>query len=437
MTKTISEIKYTGGSNEAGSSCYRCQERKSSKEDRPVRIRAAIFFDGTLNNRTNTSLGEKGIIKGVSYKNALTNIAILERHYKENSEYDYSFSIYIEGIATETEKGDSTNGMAFGRGPTGIQGKVKIGIDKLTKEINKRLTESQPIESLYLDCFGFSRGAAAARNFIHSAIFRSEDTLTHRLQSNGHVAWEIKVKFVGLYDTVASHGFIAGNDTEDLHLDAIRHAEDVVQLAAAEEHRKHYPLTNINSAPHGVQLFLPGAHSDIGGGYLDNMDEVDHQIMFVCRRHGQSRLSAAQKAALRREREWLLSSGWYHGDEIQKMDQWDEVKVTRRRISNHYHRIPLKIMAELATKTGVSFLPFMMTKYSIPTSLLEIEAFIHESPQSSPGYWLALNTEMMKKLRHDYLHFSACFGSVFGSNQPQFTDDDPVTGSRKRGELDG
>ena len=40
--------------------------------------------------------------------------------------------------------------------------------------------------------------------------------------------------------------------------------------ASAEEHRMHLSLHNINSAKaKGEQYFLPGVHSDIGGGYLD------------------------------------------------------------------------------------------------------------------------------------------------------------------------
>lgn len=437
MTKTVSQIKYTGNSQEAGSVCFRCQEHKPMAGNYPVKIRVAVFFDGTLNNRTNTGLGENGIIKGDSYENALTNIAILELYYRKHTDYDFSFSVYVEGIGTTDKETDSTIAAASGLGPTGILDKVEIGISKVKIKINNLLDTGQEIEYLHLDCFGFSRGAAAARNFIYSSLLGSEDTLKLRLKSIGHCVGEIKVKFVGLYDTVASHGLIYNNDTNELHLDTIKHAEDVVQLAAAEEHRKHFPLTNINSAPHGMQLFLPGSHSDIGGGYIDNIDEVDHQVMFVCPRHGHSGLSAAEKAALAREKEWLITSGWYHEDEIQKQNQWDEIKVTRRRISNHFHRIPLKIMAELATQKGVYFAPLLINDYQISTFLQEIEAIIRTSPSSSSEYWLDQKTLIMKKLRHDYLHFSACFGSLMGCDQPQFTDDDVITGRRKREVLDG
>lgn len=84
MTKRASDVKYTGGANEVGSSRQRCAETQAVARDRSVRIRATIFFDGTLNDRTNTQLGETGINKGASYANALTNIAILEQYFKQN-----------------------------------------------------------------------------------------------------------------------------------------------------------------------------------------------------------------------------------------------------------------------------------------------------------------------------------------------------------------
>lgn len=47
------------------------------------------------------------------------------------------------------------------------------------------------------------------------------------------LAAAVEVKFVGLYDTVASHGL------------KLSLAENVVQLAAAEEHRANFRLTYI------------------------------------------------------------------------------------------------------------------------------------------------------------------------------------------------
>lgn len=48
-----------------------------------------------------------------------------------------------------------------------------------------------------------------------------------------------------------------------------------------------------------------------------------------------------------------------------------------------------------------------------------------------------MKSDLMKLLRHDYLHFSAYYGSTLGCHDPNFTGDDPVWGRRKRGIHDG
>lgn len=52
-----------------------------------VTIRIAVFFDGTFNNRENVADGKQGIDKGSSYKNEVSNIAILEMYYINNQKY--------------------------------------------------------------------------------------------------------------------------------------------------------------------------------------------------------------------------------------------------------------------------------------------------------------------------------------------------------------
>lgn len=133
----------------------------------------------------------------------------------------------------------------------------------------------------------------------------------------------VVVKYVGLYDTVASYGVIHDNNTSQLHLDSIAIAEKVVQLAAAEEHRLNFRLTNISSAKNGLQIFLPGAHSDVGGGYVHNsMEENIHILDF----DNSSSLTSTQEAAFDREIKWLIESGWYSRDEIHDITSDNELK---------------------------------------------------------------------------------------------------------------
>ena len=101
-----------------------------------------------------------------------------------------SYAIYIEGIGTLDRQEDIKAGFQFGSGDTGIRGKVRRGCYELAKKINKELPkETDEVIKVTLDVFGFSRGAAAARNFLYEVNVsnkREEDTkLDKRFERTG------------------------------------------------------------------------------------------------------------------------------------------------------------------------------------------------------------------------------------------------------------
>ncbi len=61
-------------------------------------------------------------------------------------------------------------------------------------------------------------------------------------------------------------------------------------MAESDEHRVNFRLTNINSAgSRGTEKFLPVVHSDIGGSYVDGVDEeviLDQNYVGVTSSHG-------------------------------------------------------------------------------------------------------------------------------------------------------
>ncbi|MGS0528327.1 phospholipase effector Tle1 domain-containing protein [Zobellia nedashkovskayae] len=68
-----------------------------------------------------------------------------------------------------------------------------------------------------------------------------------------------QVRFIGLFDSVASHGFVQHNDAVDLGLDSVKHAKHTFHLASADEHRTKFSLTDIRSAGSRVyKSFYPG-----------------------------------------------------------------------------------------------------------------------------------------------------------------------------------
>ncbi|KFA91396.1 T6SS phospholipase effector Tle1-like catalytic domain-containing protein, partial [Archangium violaceum] len=281
------------------------------------KIRATLFFDGTLNNKTNTEIGmarakdpakHQGDV-GTSYGNYYTNVALLYQNIDSDklNGYDSYLPLYIEGIGTTDKAGDSTMGYAFGSMGTGVAAKVDKGLRLLMNHIRKFINrdinsgkKNTRIEELRLDVYGFSRGAAAARHFVHRALNTSYipagDTLITlhpiktMLEQEGFKVGTVKVYFVGIYDTVSSLGLsgtaMGLSNVNELGLDAISAADSVYHLAALDEHRANFALTNIKSAGgKGKEILLPGVHSDIGGSYntreVENIQIYDTDVPYI------------------------------------------------------------------------------------------------------------------------------------------------------------
>jgi hypothetical protein len=406
-------------------------------------VRASLFFDGTLNNRANTRdrLHQRSAASGQtgSFENDYSNVSRLEENLMPQDGVDVPVSIYIEGIGTVNHESDNNYGAGVGMGDTGVIAKVDAGLDRLIRRIQLEVPDRR-ISTIELDSFGFSRGAAAARFYVYRAMTDATTKLKTRLESRGFTVDSVTFKFVGIWDTVASYGTDHTNDTADLHLDAISIAQKVVHLASAEEHRTNFPLTDIASAGgNGKEIFLPGVHSDVGGGYTHNSSESDLQVFDY--NTGVTGLSAAERAMMARERAWLVDTGWYLPGEVEPTNFWNEIKVNRTNISNRYSYIPLHLMARFARENGLAFYGSLDTRYAIPAGLAamktRIDDYIDCTARSRPDDWFLDTSADMKTLRNQYLHFSAYYdadtvGAALGTNDPHFTGDNPVTGRRQR-----
>ena len=267
-------------------------------EKEPVTIRAILLFDGTMNNKTNIQsreekdkfyqktrskkfllFGELSEDGATSYENGRTNVVTLDTNTMDLDAQGYMVTVqgYTEGAGTKNNEGDSTRGYGFGIGPAGVKAKCKGGISKIMEAIqNKKVNgkdlspEEHFIKLLTIDVFGFSRGAATARYAVHQLLF-AEDSIEQLLKRQGFSVEKVEVGFVGIFDTVSSHGLNFKNDTEALHLNAIADkgkVKGVLHLAAADEHRKNFSLTNVKQSGR-EEYYVPGAHSDVGGSYHD------------------------------------------------------------------------------------------------------------------------------------------------------------------------
>ena len=128
--------------------------------------------------------------------------------------------------------------------------------------------------------FGFSRGAALARQFAN-ILLRADE---HR-----------RVAFLGVFDTVSAiggvhrHGEKTSSDV--LFENGTLHVriDKAVHLVAIDEDRVPFTPTLINKDRHNPQriteVWFPGVHGDVGGGYwIDGLSDLALDFMIArCR----------------------------------------------------------------------------------------------------------------------------------------------------------
>jgi uncharacterized protein (DUF2235 family) len=322
-------------------------------------VRLNLFFDGTQNNKTNTEAGKKHENSNHtddSYTNDYSNVARGYDAVDPNAENQ--IRIYIEGIGTEDLESETflfgnmpdNSGIPLGKGERGVKAKVTKACVLASKKLQKYANKKMKLE---VNVYGFSRGATAARHFLHVAntpaitnrpmlssyetalppyglqgvSYPKTDETDVLVQKHGFFGAclvakeftpvEIIFKFVGLYDTVAAYGVnhrgtevlgikIIDDDTKQLGLDAVKKGSFVLQFAAHDEHRDNFDLTNIDSAGiAGLQITLPGVHSDIGGCYVDgNSERVD---IFYERYFNRE---------CEKFKQILIEEGWYSPDQL-------------------------------------------------------------------------------------------------------------------------
>ena len=422
--------------NNSVATVYVPDKQKKPEQKTGVKVTVNVYFDGTLNNADNTKARlsfekkEKGLALTAneqieakafdandeddsSYDNYYSNVAIMRMINIVKPE-NREIKIYVEGEGTDKHQEDDTMGYAFGAGDTGIPAKVnkafqkiKEGIDVLKK--NNSIAKDQFVNEIDLTVFGFSRGAAAARNFIAKK---------YRLQDEYNIeTTKFNVTFVGLYDTVssyekegnfsvlgsaASHDF--DDDVEELKLKLENHVKKVVHLIASDEYRENFSLTNIKSsieAGVGFELELPGVHSDIGGGYA----EIENETRYLHLEKGYTNI-----------KQELIQQGWYLPKQIVEMKGHQTVLWAKREgIPNSFQYIPLEIMITLAEKHGLVFDKVNLVKgalkdlYVVPSDLEDAKSVLVAYAKKSDGAVSKKATipiEHLKPIRNKYLHRS-------------------------------
>ncbi|WP_317197396.1 phospholipase effector Tle1 domain-containing protein [Flavobacterium psychroterrae] len=323
-----------------------------------------------------------------------------------------------------------------------------------------------------MDVFGFSRGAAAARHFVHEITLPSYYTDVNRdrygrnidakyantrMPSNGHLGYllteegiefnHLVIRFAGLYDTVAHHGLVEFNDIKDLGLNSISKAKHIVHMVAAEEHRANFSLSPIIKSQNHIEMYLPGVHSDVGGSYTEGRpegiakgvapDPDDEHVLatdYCDNAFASSRLTQFKNT--------LIDEGWFKADQIGIRDAYNkpykynssssslydtqQLVSQRAYVSNQYSFIALHMMCNFGIGKGVKFDFKKLTdsKDFKKNIFSEHMTFINKIKAYLEDYALKvianpldkieheIPKEDMRQLRNHYLHYNATVGIV-------------------------
>jgi len=387
-----------------------CSEKIILCRRKPVRgitLTVGLFFDGTGNNRTNSNdlrlayahcanlVGEaraeacakyekwsKKKLGNASWQGGPTNISRLFDLYKRNdelkgSETEAQIKAYISGIGTTDGESDSMMGKALGssliRQFGGVVTRTDDALEALTSALNVFIN----------------------RNRDNVAI--------------------VKVQF-------DIFGFSRGAAAARHFANRVMNQDTAIAAA-------------ISIAGMWPELALPGAHSDIGGGYNAGEDEISLLTMpdfEVIRTSADERQTTVYRQAEKmRQALYSLPALKYlmpHGEVETKMISWPLVNhdkarafvfeknvgaavfMTRKAVPNDWEKVCLRVMLDAAQDAGVIFTPILSTnnELELPSELVPLcdKAIAQGRAVRRGAEPKGFTAEEMRIIGH-YLHCSA------------------------------
>lgn len=493
-------------------------------------LRIGVFFDGTANNTFKHKGGKSALEEALaecspeeqqilleqcfegalpdslnnSEKNDITNIGKARELYKLPTKSELNVAVYVEGIGTTEGQDDATAGLAADKGDTSSAVRVEQTCQtQIVAEVKKQLERILPtiecIHKVEFDVFGFSRGASAARQFVNRIDQKGDHPLVETMAADPDIPlkasfdWvsrsDVRIQFVGLFDTVVS-SYLWGKRNVTLAPDC---AERVVHIVAADEWRYHFDLTRITDDAAGTaiadnftEVIIPGAHSDIGGGYYSRWSLRDPnavsplitencviasfnsvELPYINAAKSKAYLDACAYAKMRAEQGWAkgvvsLAShsqptqlgylnvrpyiGSITGSQTGGQRHISVDVVLHRVVEGEYSRIPLHMMVEAARDAGVPFKKWVSqgdnayrldSALSYPTvnlaKLDEIWVDVAKRRGEVINLARSLPDEVYQKLRLGYLHYSADTGLVNTPNRVGDKEIRKMTGNKKGG----
>ncbi|ASK30470.1 hypothetical protein CEY12_10270 [Chryseobacterium sp. T16E-39] len=363
-------------------------------------ISVGIFFDGTGNNGFNATSGRKPERNNESYYSGITNV------YKLFNLFEGDQKIYIEGIGTVTGAGDSNFAMATCKNPVGYVGYSSD--DKLARAfyfVQELMKDRSKEYQFYV--YGFSRGAMLARNFCYEL-----------LKPESRILGNVTVKFLGVFDTVESTPF----NNYDTNL--LPRIENAIHLCAVNECRYFFPLTGFFEESKNTddtktetdtsvwkEIFVPGAHADIGGGYLEGPQSVYISPNFMRTKDVETYIGNIRNTM----RDAGGNKIWFHllkGYKIDSGDVFSQAYMARKKVYHDLSKVYGKLLLLESNRvqqvfgTGFTNADFAIDERAHP--------FLVSFSNDLEKYVIDLDPELKPAYRYEefesYTHISANFG---------------------------
>jgi hypothetical protein len=474
-----------------------------------------------------------------SYWNPYSNIVLLHDLYDKKDYNDQKKTVtlkqYVQGIGTLKGEEDDILGSAFGEGTNGIIGKVAEGCRDLAKQISNILGDDKEIGTITFDVFGFSRGAAAARHFCNEIVGKDSITNTYikaplnststnegntsinnktksipngleynlgtlgkalkqlkkqsSLKSELKAEAPIKIRFLGLFDTVVSQMIIENHLGKKLDLlspvtkipyglgtyietklDVIKQKIDnlpidqIVHLTAKDEWRENFPLTRTGKKETIFEIALPGTHSDIGGGYAAIKEDEDivaydlikHDALETPKTERIKKLKdfyVSQELCIDAENEISIKKGQSISVGAGGVKETLFQLVAKRNIIPRYSVVNMYVMKELAKLCGVLFLEKTTSPFSFENETPK--ALVKYQEELIQNIKLKFQKEKEKPIKtklekNKFLHLSSNYNlskviekkgktitgytsidELFYINAPHYANDDKSSYARK------
>ena len=194
-----------------------------------------------------------------------------------------------------------------------------------------------------------------------------------------------------------------------------------MHFIAADEYRKNFALARIDKKAKKTfkdsskikEITLPGAHADVGGGYMDKEDNpryiADNDIQRLLEWNKKyewidvSSVDGVEDVETKKDIKRKKKTGFY------RIKHWytsDNLFMYRPKVSNKYEYVTLKLMYNEArnAKSGMEKVPFDPISSAYEFKKCE---FLNEVYEELKNDRFDFNGDNHKQLRQNYLHHSA------------------------------